>query len=176
MAAVWLSRLSIYMPVLLLGCDTRAYYDDLDIQMATFRHNAKSTVESLPVAPQIVRSNYTALTMRSPFLRPADAVGRDQLSNTVALAPDQGRSREPLEFFNYSVLSMVGTLSSGQQMWALIDDGEGGIHRVAVGSYIGRNYGEITRIDKQQLHVLETVPNDNGGWVYRQRLLIIVED
>ena len=71
---------------------------------------------------------------------------------------------------------MVGTLSSGQQMWALIDDGEGGIHRVAVGSYIGRNYGEITRIDKQQLHVLETVPNDNGGWVYRQRLLIIVED
>ena len=98
MAAVWLSLLSIYMPVLLLGCDTRAYYDDLDIQMATFRHNAKSTVESLPVAPQIVRSNYTALTMRSPFLRPADAVGRDQLSNTVALAPDQGRSREPLSF------------------------------------------------------------------------------
>lgn len=176
MAAIWLRLLSIYIPVLLFGCETKAQFDDLDQQMADFRRKADSTIDSLPIVPLVDRSSYTAFAMRSPFLPPVDAAGKDRLSNAVVLAPDQARSREPLEFFNYSALSMVGTLSSGQQIWALINDGEGGVHKVAKGNYMGRNYGEITQIDDGQLHLLETVPNNNGGWVYRQRLLMMAED
>jgi type IV pilus assembly protein PilP len=116
------------------------------------------------------------MAMRSPFVPRLVVSDKSQLSNAVVLAPDQSRSREPLEFFNYSALSMVGTLSRGQQIWALINDGEGGIHRVAKGNYIGRNYGEIMQIDDTQIQVVETVPDDSGAWAYRARLLLATED
>ena len=58
----------------------------------------------------------------------------------------------------------------------MINDGEGGIHRVTKGNYIGRNYGEITQIDDVQIQVVETVPDDSGAWTYRSRLLLVAED
>ena len=175
MTNVWLQLSFLCMPVLLFGCETEGQFDDLNAQLAGLRQNAEGAVET-PVAPQPEPPNYSAMAMRSPFVPRLVVSDKSQLSNAVVLAPDQSRSREPLEFFNYSALSMVGTLSHGQQIWALINDGEGGIHRVTKGNYIGRNYGEIMQIDDTQIQVVETVPDDSGAWAYRARLLLATED
>ena len=71
---------------------------------------------------------------------------------------------------------MVGTLSRDQQIWALINDGEGRIHRVTQGNYLGRNFGRITQIDSFELEVLETVPDGSGGWINRPRTLAMNEE
>jgi type IV pilus assembly protein PilP len=168
LSAIWL---------LVAGCVVEeGEHHDLDAQIANLRKSAKSTVQPLPSVPQAVRVNYTALTLRSPFVSLSVATEKDQLSGAVALPPDLLRSPEPLEFFKYSSLSMVGALSLGQQRWALIKDGEGGIHRVAKGNYIGQNLGEITQIDNAQLKFVETVPNGSGGWTSRARLLLMTEE
>ena len=176
MTNVWLKLSLLYMSALLFGCETEERFDDLDAQMAGLRQNAEVAMESVPVAPKAEKLNYKAVAMRSPFVPLLVASKKSELSNAVVPAPDQSRLREPLELFNYSALSMVGTLSRGQQIWALINDGEGGTHRVAKGNYIGRNYGEIRQIDAAQIQVVETVPDDSGAWVYRPRLLLVAED
>jgi type IV pilus assembly protein PilP len=176
MANVWSKLSFLGMPVLLFGCETEGQFDDLDAQMGDLRQNAEAAVESLPVVPQIESLNYTAAAMRSPFAPLLIASEKKQLSSAVVQTPDHSRPREPLESFNFSALSMVGTLSYGQQIWAVINDGEDGIHRVARGNYIGKNYGEITQIDDTQIQVVETVPDDSGAWVYRTRLLLATED
>ena len=176
MANIWLKLSFLCMSALLCGCETEGQFDDLDAQMAGLRQDAHGAMDSLPVVPKAERLNYTAVAMRSPFVPLLVASEKSELSNAIVPAPDQSRSREPLEFFNYSALSMVGTLSHGQQIWALINDGEGGIHRVTKGNYIGRNYGEIMQIDDTQIQVVETVPDDSGAWAYRARLLLAIED
>jgi len=175
MENVWLKLSFFCMSALLCGCETEGQFDDLDAQMAGLRQNADGAMESLPVAPKIEQLNYTATAMRSPFVPLLVASEKSELSNAIVPAPDHSRLREPLELFDYSALSMVGTLSLGQQIWALINDGEGGIHRVAKGNYIGRDYGEITQIDDMQIQVVETVPDDSGAWARRARLLLATE-
>ena len=133
-------------------------------------------MQPLPSVPQAVRVNYTALTLRSPFVPLPVVTEKDQSTGAAALPPDLLRSPEPLEFFKYSSLSMVGALSLRQQRWALIKDGEGGIHRVTKGNYIGENLGEIIHIDNAQLQLVETVPNGSGGWTSRARLLLMTEE
>lgn len=56
-------------------------------------------------------------------------------------------------------------------MWSLINDGSGGIHRVTVGNYLGKNYGRITAISNAKVDVIEIVPDGKGNWVERPRTL-----
>jgi type IV pilus assembly protein PilP len=175
MMGVRLKLLAIWL--LASGCVVEeGEHHDLDAQIANLRKSAKSTVQPLPSVPQAVRVNYTALTLRSPFVPLPVVTEKDQSTGATALPPDLLRSPEPLEFFKYSSLSMVGALSLGQQRWALIKDGEGGIHRVTKGNYIGENLGEIIHIDNAQLQLVETVPNGSGGWTSRARLLLMTEE
>lgn len=175
MMGVRLKLLAIWL--LASGCVVEeGEHHDLDAQIANLRKSAKSTVQPLPSVPQAVRVNYTALTLRSPFVPLPVVTEKDQSTGAAALPPDLLRSPEPLEFFKYSSLSMVGALSLGQQRWALIKDGEGGIHRVTKGNYIGENLGEIIHIDNAQLQLVETVPNGSGGWTSRARLLLMTEE
>ena len=175
MMGVRLKLLAIWL--LASGCVVEeGEHHDLDAQIANLRKSAKTTVQPLPSVPQAVRVNYTALTLRSPFVPLPVVTEKDQSTGAAALPPDLLRSPEPLEFFKYSSLSMVGALSLGQQRWALIKDGEGGIHRVTKGNYIGENLGEIIHIDNAQLQLVETVPNGSGGWTSRARLLLMTEE
>jgi type IV pilus assembly protein PilP len=76
---------------------------------------------------------------------------------------------------SYTSLSMAGILARGNQMWALVDDGDGKVHRVKAGNYIGRNFGLITLINRREIEVMETVPDGKGGWINRPRTLAMEE-
>lgn len=173
-----MKRLAVLMASLLLltACADGNQFDDLDAKMADSRNRPQGHIEPLPTYPGAERFSYSALAMRSPFEPPVTLSGEERISGNAVSEPDQARQKEPLELVNYSALSMVGTMSRDEQIWALINDGDGRVHRVTQGNYLGRNFGRITAIDNIELDVLETVPDGKGGWINRPRTLGMNEE
>tara|TARA_B110000483_G_scaffold74495_1_gene92696 strand:- start:263 stop:784 length:522 start_codon:yes stop_codon:yes gene_type:complete len=157
--------------LLLTACAGDSQFGDLDAKMAQFRERPRGTIEPLPSYPPAERFNYSALAMRSPFEAPVVFTAESRVGGNAVSEPDLKRQKEPLELVSYSALAMVGTLSKDSRVWALINDGNGRIHRVAEGNYLGRNFDEITKIGDVELDVLETVPDGKGGWINRPRTM-----
>ena len=160
----------------LFGCTGDQRHADLDQKMIDARNRPQGTIEPLPTYPPAERFNYSALAQRSPFEPPVVLNGEEKVSGSRVAAPDQSRRREPLELVNYTALSMVGTLSRGSQIWALIDDGNGRVHRVRRGNYLGRNFGQIINIRAFEIEIMETVPDGKGEWINRPRTMAMDEE
>ena len=60
---------------------------------------------------------------------------------------------------------MVGFLSLGDELLALIENPEGEIFRVGVGSYMGLNHGRVWRVRREGIDLLEIVPSGDDGWI-----------
>ncbi|MDG1818890.1 MAG: pilus assembly protein PilP [Porticoccaceae bacterium] len=168
--------LSALCLVALLGCSGDRQHSDLDQKLLDARNRPQGTIEPLPTYPPAERFNYSALALRSPFEAPVILNGEEKVSGNVVAAPDQSRRKEPLELINYSALSMVGTLSRGGNTWALINDGNGRVHRVTNGNYVGRNFGLITNIGTFEVEIMETVPDGKGEWINRPRTMAMDEE
>jgi type IV pilus assembly protein PilP len=69
---------------------------------------------------------------------------------------------------------MVGTLGNAAGRFALMR-GAGGVHRMKVGDYLGRNDGRIISITDAQVDVVELVPDGEGGWLERPRTIPLKE-
>ena len=170
-----LALLSICI-LILSGCSGDRQHADLDQKMIDARNRPQGTIEPLPTYPPAERFNYSALALRSPFEPPAILNGDEKISGNKVDAPDQSRRKEPLELVNYTAMSMVGTLSKNSKIWALIDDGNGRVHRVRTGNYLGRNFGLITDIDAFEVEIMETVPDGKGEWINRPRTMAMDEE
>ena len=168
--------LSVLCLTVLLGCSGDRQHSDLDQKMLDARNRPQGTIEPLPTYPPAERFNYSVLALRSPFEPPVILSGDEKVSGNVVAAPDQSRRKEPLELINYSALNMVGTLSKDGNIWALINDGNGRVHRVTSGNYVGRNYGLITNIGTFEVEIMETVPDGKGEWINRPRTMAMDEE
>jgi type IV pilus assembly protein PilP len=69
---------------------------------------------------------------------------------------------------------MVGLLANSGGRFALLN-GAGGVHRVKVGDFLGRNHGRVVAISDSHLDVIEIVPDGEGGWLERPRTLTLKE-
>lgn len=88
------------------------------------------------------------------------------------MRPDTNRAREYLERFTLDSLLMVGSLERGGQDWTLIRDPDGGIHRVRMGNFLGRDHGRIVEMGGTFIAVIEIVPDGTeDGWVERPRTI-----
>jgi type IV pilus assembly protein PilP len=167
----------ILLSILILsGCSGDQQHADLDQKMIDARNRPQGTIEPLPTYPPAERFNYSALALRSPFEPPLMLNGEEKISGNAVSAPDQSRRKEPLELANYSALSMVGTLAKDNNIWALINDGNGRVHRVTTGNYLGRNFGLITNIGAFEIEIMETVPDGKGEWINRPRTMAMDEE
>ena len=101
-----------------------------------------------------------------------DLVKREKGSKEIK--PDETRVKQFLEGFNIELFEMVGTLANDNGSFALVS-GAGGVHRVKVGDYLGRNDGRIVAIDSAKIDVVEIVPDGDGGWLERPRTLPLKE-
>jgi len=159
---------------LLAGC-SGSNHQDLEAFMAEIRATPVGEIEPLPAFTPYIPFTYSVMAQRSPFDRPMQAIATDAGNERRVAPPDESRVREYLENYNFAALSMVGTLAGEKGMWALVDDGSGGIHRVAVGNYLGKNHGRIVALTASQIEVLEIVPDGKHGWVERPRTLALRE-
>jgi type IV pilus assembly protein PilP len=165
------------MLVLLLGlagCGGGEDFGDLDAYMNEMRLRAPGKIEPTPTFRSYPTFTYNAANLRSPFSRQVrvDLAGQKHGSRNVK--PDPSRVKQYLEGFNIEQFEMVGTMSNAAGSFALLR-GAGGVHRLKVGDYLGRNDGRIVAISSDQVDVVEIVPDGEGAWLERPRTLPLKE-
>ncbi|MFL1403969.1 pilus assembly protein PilP [Marinobacter sp. M1N3S26] len=170
--------LGVCLATLLAGCTQGGDFSDLDRYMEETRAKPRGHVEPLPEFQAYEAFTYSAADRRAPFEPPVD-VQLTMLDDTPesTVEPDLDRPKEVLENYGLTELEMVGTLTSANgNLFALIEDADGGIHRVRNGNYMGANYGRIVGISETRVELLEIVPNGQGGWVERPRSLSLEDE
>lgn len=158
--------------LLLSACSSSSDQQDLRDFMAEAKRRPQGQIDPLPPFKPYQPFAYSAMTLRSPFERPAPIEKETKGGRTVE--PDLTREKEYLEGFNIASLSMVGTLSKSGKLWALIDDGQGKVTPVTIGNYMGKSFGKIISTEKTQLEVMEIIADGSNGWVERPRIIKLV--
>lgn len=142
----------------------------------TFIKDTKAThvgsVKPIPQFEPYKNFTYSADKLRDPF-EPSVDLQQKQKTAANSLRPDRNRPREPLESFPLDTLSMVGILEQKKNLWGLIKDPQGIVHRVQVGNYIGQNEGRITEITDTDIRLNEIVPDGIGGYIERDASIAI---
>jgi type IV pilus assembly protein PilP len=162
----------------LAGCVQQDPLTDLKAFVQEQDSRPKGTIPPPPefVAPDFV--SYTASGTRSPFEvpRPVELVQEEKEAPKSNVKPDFTRVKEYLETFRIENIAMVGSmfgLNEDPTLWALVKDGQGEVHRVQVGNYLGRNFGKIIDINETQIDLIEIVPSGKESWVERPRIIIL---
>jgi type IV pilus assembly protein PilP len=158
----------------LAGCGANSDFGDLQAYMDEVRARPKGAIEPLPKFQPYESFTYSAAALRSPFQPPIKIDMANRQKGSQEVKPDEARVRQFLEGFNIEVFEMVGTLAKNEAVYALVS-GAGGVHRVKVGDYLGRNHGRILAIDESKVDVVEIVPDGEGGWLERPRSLSLKE-
>jgi type IV pilus assembly protein PilP len=157
--------------LLLSGCGSDSFAD-LDEFMAEKRSRPGGIIAPIPTFQAYEAFAYSATAMRSPFDRPVEVRDITQLQAISTVKPDESRAKEFLEQYTFDSLAMVGRLERGGQQWTLIRDPEGGVHRVQVGDFLGRNHGKIVEMTDTYVAVVEIVSDGTqDGWVERPRTI-----
>lgn len=171
MNALRFSGLAI-LSLLLAGCGD----DGLDT-VREFVKNAhadrKPRVEPLPEIKTYETFAYSAHTLTDPF--GAFNLKNSRAGKSTGPRPDTNRRKEPLEEFPLDALKMVGTLSRGKQVWAVIQAPDGTVHRMKNGDHMGQNFGMITRITDEKISLIELVQGALGDWVEREASVSLSE-
>lgn len=113
---------------------------------------------------------YRSTALRSPF-EPASNV--EPAPAQAAAQPDVHRPKEPLEHYSLAQLRLVGTLSGRGVAYALLEDPTGEVHPVAVGDHVGSDHGRVDAVRDDAVALVETVADGAGGWIRRQRSLLL---
>ena len=170
--------LGVCLASLLTACSQGNGFSDLDKFMADTRAKPRGHVEPLPEFKAYEAFSYSAADRRAPFEPPIDVQLTMADEEPVSdVEPDLDRPKEVLENFDLKSLGMVGTLQGVDgNLFALIRDNEGGIHRVRTGNYMGQNYGRVVGVSDTRIELVEIVPNGRGGWVEHPRSLSLDEE
>lgn len=157
--------------LLMVGC-ARSDMTDLDAFMDEKRARPGGVIEPIPSFKAYEAFAYAATTMRSPFDRPIEVREITRTEAASAVKPEVERPREYLEQFTLDSLVMVGRLERNGNTWTLIRDPNGGIHRVQLGSFLGRDHGKIVEMGETYVAVVEIVSDGTqDGWVERPRTI-----
>ncbi len=159
--------------VALTGCGD-AKLTQLERTLADIRQSPGGQPPTIAVAlPESHAVSYLYSEGRSPFL-PPEAIAQSSANRSEgALAPDQQRSREPLERFPLQDLRLVGTMRMAGRQVALIASPDGNVTSVTEGNYMGTDFGQIAQISAQDIRVTERVFTQREGWQERQVSLVI---
>lgn len=161
-------------PMLLSGCIGGDDFSDLQAYMDEVRARPQGAIEPLPKVQPYEAFTYGASALRSPFQPPVKIDLANQQKGSKDVKPDETRVKQFLEGFNIETFEMVGTLAKDGGVFGLVR-GAGGVHRVKVGDYLGRNHGRVLSIDESKIDVVEIVPDGEDGWLERPRTLTLKE-
>ena len=156
--------------VALAGCTS-----DLDDLKQFVRESDKRVppkIEPLPAVKPFEPFTYEGFDLPDPF-KPRKLSAPKEGGG--GLAPDLNRRKEPLEAFPLEQLKMVGTLSQGNDTYALVR-ADKTLYRVKKGNYMGQNFGLITDVSDSEIKLKEIVQDSAGDWAERQSVLPLLEE
>jgi type IV pilus assembly protein PilP len=156
----------------LAGCSSEL--DELKTFVRDSDKGLPRRIEPLPAVKPFEPFAYEGFDLPDPFkprkLGPPNPNKPDDL-----LAIQMNRRKEPLEAFPLEQLKMVGTLSQGSDMYALVR-AEKTLYRVKKGNYMGQNFGLITDITDNEIKLKEIVQDSAGDWAERQSVIPLLEE
>jgi len=160
----------IVVSAVLSGCSSSGD-DELRQWMADLRATTKPRVTPLAEPKQFFPQVYAMESGVEPFnpMKLTQALKRESTqsaSNAALIAPEMARRKEPLEAYPLDVMTMVGSLDKKGLPTALIKVDKL-IYQVRTGSYLGQNYGKITRITENSIQLREIVQDATGDWTER---------
>ena len=71
---------------------------------------------------------------------------------------------------------MVGTMGAGADIFGLVKDPTGVVHRVSTSNYLGQNDGKILGIYEDRIELVELFPNGLGGWEERRSAIALDDE
>jgi type IV pilus assembly protein PilP len=147
--------------------------------MTDQRNQTKPRVDPIPEPKKFSPKAYTQDGLVEPFSNQklAQALKRDSAqstSNAALIAPELNRRKEPLEAYPIDSMAMVGSLMQTGQPVALLRI-DNLLYQVKVGSYLGQNYGRITKISETEVALREIVQDAAGEWIERPANLQLQE-
>jgi type IV pilus assembly protein PilP len=144
--------------------------DEIKRYVSEVKQRPAEPVDPIPPVATYTPVSYLGDGERNPFAEVIMAtvqVTSDGPVSTTGPQPDLERPREFLEQFSLDTLKMVGTFSRDDEQWALVQDPDLVIHRVAVGGFLGQNRGKIIAIYQDHIELSELIPNGTQGWLVR---------
>jgi type IV pilus assembly protein PilP len=156
-------RIIVVTLLALLAAGCGGDMDDLMAYVDEVKARPGGRIEPLPQIKPYQTFNYDAGTRRSPFVQ-------DTGPSTGQLAgpkPDISRPKEYLEGFPLDTLNMVGTLEREGRTYGLVQTGDGLVHRVLPGNFLGQNDGRVVSVSEAGIQVEELVPDGIGGFFKR---------
>jgi type IV pilus assembly protein PilP len=163
----------LFLVSIISACSSSSEQKDLRDFMTEANKRPRGQIDPLPAFKPYQPFAYGAMTLRSPFEQPSPIDSNAKGGKSVE--PDMNREREYLESFNIASLKMVGTFAKAGGLWALVDDGQGGVKSVTVGNYMGKNFGKIISTQQTQIEIMEIVSDGSSGWVERPRIVKLEE-
>lgn len=168
-----LSLMSLATVLALGGCaESRS---ELDGYIAEVKQRPGKPLPPLPVMKTFESFVYAAHGKRDPFT-PVSANSEETTTEAVAGSgprPIEGRRKEELEGFPLDALDMVGTIGGGADIYGLVKDPSGVVHRIRPSNYLGQNHGRITGIYEDRIELVELFPNGLGGYEERQSAIAL---
>lgn len=155
---------------ILAGCSS-GEQQDIKAWMDEQAKGMRGAVRTLPEIKPFPVVEYVGPSVDDPFRKGRMEVERRA---STTLRPDLDRRKEPLEAYPLESLRMVGVLSQGNAIHALVLAGKN-LHQVKVGNYVGQNFGVVTYIGDGDLSLKEIVEDVNGDWVERISTLTLQE-
>jgi type IV pilus assembly protein PilP len=170
---------SVFLLMALLGCGASSE-DDIRKWMLDERNQTRPQVKPIAAPKQFTPEAYTNGAATEPFslLKLTQAFKKDSAkaaANASLVAPELLRRREALEFFPLDSMSFVGSIvKPGEPPVALLKV-DSLLYHVKLGSYLGQNYGRITKVSETEVTLREIVQDASGEWIERIAMLQIKE-
>ena len=173
-----LAVVSVGLLSLLAGCGSSSE-DDIRQWMVEERNQTRPKVAPIPAPKQFKPEAYTNATAIEPFSKEklTQALKRDSnqvAANGALVAPELARRKEPLEAFPLDAMNVVGSIYNAGQPVALVKV-DNLLYQVKVGSYLGQNYGRVTKISETEVTLREIVQDAVGEWIERVATLQLQE-
>lgn len=175
---------SLTFAALLCGCVAKDM-SDLDNYASQVLSRKGGEIEPLPPIKPYERYLYRAaeLGMRDPFKSFIEEQRKVEQVDQVFDARQQEyanevmtHNREELEGHELDTLRMVGVLENVDNLWGIVRDPRGTVHRIRVGNYVGRNYGKVINIQEDRIDVREITQDAQGRYEERGATLALSEE
>jgi type IV pilus assembly protein PilP len=168
-----MKRLLLPVAVAMLAASCSSEIDELKTFVRDSEKGLPRRIDPLPPVNPFEPFTYEGFDLPDPFkprkLTPPKEGGGG------GIAPDLNRRKEPLEAFPLEQLKMVGTLSMGNEMYAIVR-ADKTLYRVKKGNYMGQNFGLITDVTESEIKLKEIVQDSAGDWAERQSVLPLLEE
>ena len=156
---------------LLGGCSSEM--DELKQFVRNSDKDLPRRIDPLPAVKPFEPFTYEGFDLPDPFKPRKLSAPKEGTGG--GLAPDLNRRKEPLEAFPLEQLKMVGTLSQGNDIYALVR-ADKTLYRVKKGNYMGQNFGLITDVTDSEIKLKEIVQDSAGDWAERASVLPLLEE